>query len=365
MKIQRNEKNLKFKDGSWYFDFSFRGKRYIRLGGSTKQAAKDAMVRLRVDLLNKPESDGRYPIEAEDPIFPDFAEEFLELYAKAKKRSWQRDEYSIARLSAFFGRRHLSQISLLLIEKYKLERKANVSTATINRELACLKTILSVAIDWNKLVASFPLKKIELTKENNTRTRVLSPVEEMALMAETAPHLLPMITLALNTGMRHGEILKLRREHINFTTRMITIPAENSKSKKPRQVPMNEVSLDLIRKLAPATGFIFRNSSEAPYKNIGGGFTAACLRAKVIDCTFHDLRHTFGTRFIEAGGNVVLLSKILGHSTISLTYNRYCHPSNDAMLAAVENMCKKPAQGERQGERLPVYEVASNSKCDN
>lgn len=365
MKIRTNDKNLKFKDGKWFFDFSFRGKRYIRLGGGTKQAAKDAMVRLRVELLNKPESTSSYAIEAEDPVFPDFAKEFIELYAKAKKRSWQRDEYSISRLSAFFGRRHLSQISLLLIEKYKLKRKAKVSTATINRELACLKTILSVAIDWNKLVPSFPLKKIELTKENNTRTRVLSPNEETALMAEAAPHLRPMITLALNTGMRLGEIRKLRREHVNFTTRMITIPVENSKSKKARQVPMNEVVLDLIRKLAPADGFIFRHSRGEPYEDVSEGFKAACVRAKVNAFWFHDLRHTFGTRFIEAGGNVVLLSKIMGHSTISITYNRYCHPSNDAMLAAVENMVGKPAQHERQGERLPAYTSASSSKIDN
>jgi integrase len=362
---QKNDRNLKFKDGSWYFDFSKDGKRYIRLGGSTKQAAKDAMARLQVELLNNPDSTNSYAVEAEDPVFPDFAKEYIELYAKPKKRSWQRDEYSIARLSAFFGRRHLSQISLLLIEKYKLERKGAVSTATINRELACLKTILSVAVDWNKLVPGFPLKKIELAKENNTRTRVLSSNEETALMAEATPHLRPMVTLALNTGMRLGEILKLRREHVNFTTRMITIPAENSKSKKTRQVPMNEVVLDLIRKLAPADGFIFRKRCGEPYENVNTGLQAACIRAGVKAFRFHDLRHTFATRFIETGGNVVLLSKILGHSTISITYNRYCHPNDDAMLAAVEAMAEKPAQHERQGERLPTYVSASSSKVDS
>jgi len=359
-----DEKNLKRRDGSWYFDFSKDSKRYIRLGGSTKQAAKDAMARLRVELLNRPAADG-YAVEAEDPVFTDFAGDFIELYAKAKKRSWRRDEYSIARLSAFFGRRRLSQISLLLIEKYKLERKAAVSTATINRELACLKTILGVAVDWNKLVPGFPLKKIELAKENNTRTRVLSPVEETSLMAEATPHLRPMITLALNTGMRLGEILRLRREHVNLTTRMITVPAENSKSKKARQVPMNETALDLIRRIALAEGFIFCKKRGEFYKSVGTGFRTACVRAKIKALRFHDLRHTFATRFIEAGGNVVLLSKILGHSTISITYNRYCHPSNDAMLAAVENMTGKPAQHERQGERLPVYTSVSSSKVDS
>jgi len=360
---QKSERNLKFRDGSWYFDFSFRGKRYIRLGGSTKQSAKEAMVRLRVELLNKPESEG-FAIEAEDPYFADFAEEYIEMYAKPKKRSWRRDDFSIARLNAFFDRRRLSQISLLLIEKYKIERKAQVATATLNRELACLKTILRVAIDWNKL-ASFPLKKIELAKENNTRDRVLLPNEEAKLLEALAPHLRPMVTLALNTGLRRSEILKLGREHVNFQSRIITITAENSKSKKARQVPMNAVVLDLIRKLVPAAGLVFRKSSGAPYEDISAAFKRACRRTLVKDCRFHDLRHTFATRFIEAGGDVVLLSKILGHSTIALTYNRYCHPSNDAMLAAVENMVNKPAQHERLGERLPACHSVSYSKRNN
>jgi integrase len=362
---QKNERNLKFKGGSWYYDFSFRGKRYIRLGGSTKQSAKEAMVRLRVELLNKPESEG-FAIEAEDPYFADFAKEYVEMYAKgtAKKRSWRRDEFCLSRLKAFFGRRRLSQISLLLIEKYRLERNAQVAPSTVSLEVGCLKTLLRVALDWNKL-ASFPLKKIVLEKVNNTRNRVLDRDEEARLMEHAVGRLKPMMILALNTGMRRGEILQLRREHVNFQSRIITIPIENSKSKKARPVPMNEVTLDLIRKLAPAAGFIFHKRSGERYSDVSAAFKTACRRALVKNCRFHDLRHTFATRFIEAGGDVVLLSKILGHSTISLTYNRYCHPSNDAMLRAVENMAKKPAQHERTGERLPIYPPASYSKCDN
>ena len=362
----KKERNLKRIDGKWYFDFSFRGKRYIRLGGETKQSAKDAMVRLRVELLNKPESAGSYAIEAEDPSFPDFAREFIDLYSKPKKRSWQRDEYSIARLKEFFGRRRLSQISLLLVEKYKLKRKAQVSTATLNRELACLKTILRVAIDWNKL-ASFPLKKIEVNtrEENNTRTRVLDSHEKERLLEAAAPHLRPMIILALNTGMRSGEIKKLRREHISFGDRIITIPAENSKSKKARRVPMNATALELIRTLAPAAGFIFRKSSGEPYENITGGFKAACERAQVKNFRFHDLRHTFAVRYIEVGGNIAVLSKILGHSTISLTYNRYFHERDAIMLAEVGNMVEKPAQLERQDERSSAYPSATRSETNN
>jgi len=234
----------------------------------------------------------------------------------------------------------------------------------VNKELACLKTLRPVAVYWNKL-ASFPLKKIVLDKVNNTRTRVLDPDDEARLMEHAVGRLKPMIVLTLNTGMRRGEILQLRREHVNFQSRTITIPVENSKSKKTRPVPMNEVTLDLIRKLAPASGFIFRKRSGESYEGVSAAFKTACQRALVKNCRFHDLRHTFATRFIQAGGDVVLLSKILGHSTIALTYNRYCHPSADAMLRAVENMVNKPAQHERQGERLPAYPSVSYSKRNN
>ncbi len=323
------------------------------------------MARLQVELLDKPDSPDTYAVEAEDPTFPDFAAEYLELYAKRRKRSWQKDKYTIQKLNAFFGRRRLSQISLLLIEKYKLQRQAVVSIATVNRDMACLKKILGVAVDWNKLVPRFPLKKIEIAKENNMRTRVLSPVEETRLMEKAGPRLTPLIILAVNTGLRLGEIRKLRREHINFSTRFITVPAENSKSKKIRQVPMNAVVLDLLRGLAPAAGYVFRNRSGEHYKSIQAGWASALRKAGIKDLWFHDLRHTFATRFIERGGNVVVLSKILGHSTISLTYNRYCHPSNVSMLAAVENMAGKSDQSERKSESLPAPPPVTNSKLSN
>ena len=370
MKAKR-ERNLKQIGDRWFFDFSFDGKRYIRLGGRTKEGARDAMARLRVDLLEGPKGG---VADVEDPYFEDFAREYLETYAKPRKRSWKRDEISIGHLKEFIGRRRLSQISLLLIEKYRLARREAVSSTTVDLELACLKTLLRVAVDWEKL-ASFPLDKVCLAREKNTRERVLSMDEEARLLDAAAPHLRPLIVLALATGMRRGELLKLRREHINFTTRMITVPAENSKSKKERRVPMSSAVFDLLRPFASRSGFIFGNDSGEALKAIHGGFRGACARAKkdpqdekdagILGLRFHDLRHTFASRFIAAGGNVVILSKILGHSTIALTYNRYCHPSDGDMLRGVEMMAEKPAQHERSGERIVAVQPVTYSKRDN
>jgi len=370
MKAKR-ERNLKQVGDRWFFDFTLDGKRYIRLGGRTKEDARDAMARARVEILKGPEGG---VVDVEDPFFEDYTREYLEIYAKPKKRSWQRDELSIAHLKQFVGHRRLSQVSLLLIEKYRLARREAVSSTTVDLELACLKTMLRLAVDWGKLV-SFPLNKIVLAREKNTRERTLSVDEEARLLAAASPHLRPLIVLALATGMRRGELLKLRREHINFTTRMITVPAENSKSKKERRVPMSPAVFDILKPFASRSGFVFGNSNGEALKTIHEGFYGACARAKkdpkdkkdpgITGLHFHDLRHTFASRFIAAGGNVVILSKILGHSTIALTYNRYCHPTDGDMLRGVEMMAEKPAQHERSGERIAAAQPVTYSKRNN
>jgi len=367
-----HERNLKKVGDRWYFDFSRKGadglwKRYIRLGGNTKEEAILEMAKLRAKLA---EGLTAGAVDIEDPLFEDFAREYLETYAKPRKRSWQRDEFSIGHLKEFIGRRRLSQVSLLLIEKYKLARREVVSSGTVDREIACLKTMLQLAIDWEKL-ASFPLHKVVLAREENTRERVLTADEEDRLLAAAVPHLRPLIVLALDTGMRRGEILKLRREHVNFTTGMITIPAENSKSKKERRVPMSPAIFDMLRPFAFTAGFIFGNVHGESLKTVHEAFAGACARAKkdpedvkdpgIVDLIFHDLRHTFATRYIASGGNVVILSKILGHSSVNLTYARYCHPSDGDMLREVAMMAEKHERHERIDERMVATQPVSHS----
>ncbi len=360
MKAKR-ERNLKQIGDRWYFDFSLAGKRYIRLGGRTKEEARDAMARLRVELLEGPKGGAA---DVEDPLFKDFAKEYIELYAKPNKRSWERDERSIAHLEKSFGGRRLSQISLLQVERYRVARLDQVSLATVHRELACLKGILSKAIDWEKL-PTFPLRKIKIDlSQEQRRERILTLDEEGRLLSAAAPHLRPMIVLALHTGMRRGEVLKLRTESVDLRTRFITIPKENSKSKKPRKIPMDSVALELLERLFPSDpGFIFHKSDGRPYKNICEAFQSACRRARkdptdprdkgIQDLRFHDLRHTFETRGVERGMNLANMRDIMGHSSIDFSLSHYYHADAARLLDDVEKLATLPAEHERQHERLP------------
>ena len=359
MKAKR-ERNLKQVGDRWFFDFTLDGKRYLRLGGRTKEEARDAMARARVEILEGPKGG---TVDVEDPLFEDFAKEYIETHAKPNKRSWERDERSIKHLKKSFGGRRLSQISLLQVEKYRVERLAQVSLATVHRELACLKGILSKAVDWEKLL-SFPLRKIKIDlRQEQHRERVLAPEEECRLLTAAAPHLRPMIILALHTGMRRGEILKLRTEHADLKTRFITIPKENSKSKKLRRVPMDSVVVDLLERLIPKDpGFIFRKANGWPYEDVSEAFQSACRRAKrnpddqhdkgIEDLRFHDLRHTFETRYIERGGNLANIREIMGHSSIDFSLDHYYHADASRLLDDMEKMAVFPAQHERSHERL-------------
>ena len=344
MKSKR-DRNLKLVADRWFFDFTFDGKRYIRVGGRTKEEARDAMARLRVELLEGPAGG---PADVEDPLFKDFAKEYLELYAKPHKRSWERDERSIKHLNGTFGGRRLSQISLLGVEKYRVERLARVALATVHRELACLKGILSKAVDWEKL-ASFPLRKIKIDLHlEQRRERVLSADEERRLLEAAAPHLRPMIVLALHTGMRRGEVLKLRAEHVDLEARFITVPKENSKSKRQRRIPMDSVVVELLgRAVSKSADCVFRKASGEPYKDITAAFRSACARAKISDLRFHDLRHTFETRGVERGMNLANMRDIMGHSSIDFSLSHYYHADASRLLDDVEKLAEHESQHER------------------
>jgi len=335
---------LKKVGDRWYFDISIRQpdssvKRYIRLGGKTREEAREALKKFN-GLLAAPKVK---PAEVEDPLFKDFAKEYIDLYAKPRKRSWERDERSIKHLNRAFGELRLSQVSLFGVERYRVGRLAEVSLSTVHRELACFKGILSKAIDWEKL-PSFPLRKVRIDlKAEPRRERVLAREEEVRLLEAASPYLRQMIVLALNTGMRQGEILKLRSEHVNLETRAIVITAENSKSKRARRIPLNTAALELLRPLVARPGFVFHGSRGQGFGRIGCGFKAACVRAKIDDLRFHDLRHTFETRSLEAGANPAIIVKIMGHHSIPFSMEHYFHESAERMLGAVEKLGELPS----------------------
>ena len=109
MKTKKGERNIKFRDGKWYLDFTFEGKRYRQFGGYTKTQARSALAKRRIERLNCKLGFTK-SLKKPDVPFEKFADEFLELYSKQNKRSWRRDAASLKNLKPFFKGQLLEDI---------------------------------------------------------------------------------------------------------------------------------------------------------------------------------------------------------------------------------------------------------------
>ncbi len=327
----KKDRNLSFKDGKWYLDFTFRGKRIRQFAGFTKDQARNVLARLRIEKLDERLGFTR-PV-APDPIpFDKFAADFLELYAKQNKRSWRRDELSLRSLGAFFKGETLQSFGAEKVEAFKAKRRTEVSDATVNRELACLKTMMNKAVEWGKIEAN-PTARVKKFKESPGRERILTAAEAQRLIEASSPGLRPVLIVALNTGMRRNEILSLKWQSIDFARGFILI--ETSKSGKPRRVPMNAAVEEALRGLPRLAEFVFYNPETKSYiRDVKRAFAGACERAEIKGLRLHDLRHTAASKMIEAGVDLVTVSKILGHASIQMTM-RYSHPTPENMKLAV------------------------------
>ena len=329
----KKERNLKLIDGKWYIDFTFNKKRIRQFGGYTKEQARNTLAKMRIEKLD--ERLGFKKLRQPDVDFVEFAREFIEIYSKQNKKSWERDEFSLISLSPFFKGKTIQDIGPEFVERYKAKRKTEVSPATVNRDLAFLKTMFNKAVEWGRLESS-PVANVKKFKEPSYKERILNASEMVKLLDAANNHLKPIILLALNSGMRRGEILSLKWENVDLSKRYIHI--EDSKSGKSRDVPMNGLVVEALSAIPQNSGYVFPSPrTGGPIEDIKTAFKTACKKAEVKGLRFHDLRHTAATRMVETGTNLAAVSKILGHSSIQMTM-RYAHPTPENMRLAVEKL---------------------------
>jgi len=329
----------------WCIDYPCRGER-IREVVKDAQTRGEALTALQAKVAEF--FNGRFAPQrtAERSGFSDFADRFINEYAKSEKTSWKTDEYRLRRVKEFFGELKMSAITEAKVREFREARlRAGRSRLTANREIALLKKMFSWAISRG-LLATNPAKEVKMFSENDTaRDRVLRPDEEERLLAELPARTRPIVQTVLHTGLRYREALDLMWDNIDLARRRIKV--EKTKSKRARIIPINSALLDLLEKL--------RACSKGPRafssKSVRTGFESACNRAGLADFTFHDLRRTFGTRLLERGADIVTIQKLYGHSTVLVT-QRYLHPSDELSIEAVELLAGEAGLEHRNSARI-------------
>ena len=260
-------------------------------------------------------------------------------YAKGNKRSWLRDEPMLNSLAAFLGSdRQVREVSVPDIEGFKLHRRKEVSGATVNRELALLKRMFNLAIDWDLYLGSNPVRKVKFFQEINMGFRTLSGEEERKLLANATPYIQDIIAFDLNTGLRIGEILSLRWENVDMERNLLSIFA--LKTHKTRTVPINSDARRVLEVWAMGrkNEFVFYNHETGkPFVDLDAGLALACRKAGIEGVTWHKLRHTFASRLVNRGVDIVTVQQLLGHSTV-VTTMRYTHTNLDSKRNAVAKL---------------------------
>jgi len=159
-----------------------------------------------------------------------------------------------------------------------------------------------------------------------------------------ADHLMPLVLLAMNTGLRRGELFHLAWHSISFEHRLLTVRGEHAKSGQSRHVPLNEEALSVLQRWKhqqPDSHYVFPGQNGKPLTDIKKSWGSVLTRAKITNFRFHDLRHHFASQLVMAGVDLNTIRELLGHRDYSSTL-RYAHLAPRFLAEAVAKL--KPRQ---------------------
>ncbi|MFZ0663899.1 MAG: site-specific integrase [Acidobacteriaceae bacterium] len=350
----------------YWFKFNFKGKRYQRpTKVRNRREAEKIEAAFRTMLAN-----GEVGIAEQKPAptllefeqsFIDFIQarhankpETIKFYANRLKRLLEWDVLRETRLDL---------IDEALIERYVVMRRKKVEIVAVNRELATLRRILHIAVEW-KLIRRVP--KVRLLPGETSRDFVLSHKMERAYLEACPPLLRDAATILLDTGLRLGEALSLR---------WIDVHTEPAGSARYGWVQVREGKSANARRTVPLTARASRMLTAKqgqvssiwifPGDSLGRpmlGTSLAHIHAKVCrpgsgkkrvnvfpeEFVLHSLRHTCLTRLGEAGADAFTIMKLAGHSSVTVS-QRYVHPTGEQIQLVFDRLEKLNQLGATSG----------------
>jgi integrase len=320
---------------------------------------------------------GRHPMQGlsglEGLTLGQFIDESYEPWAKANRSRTATN--TLEKLNRLFGTwfsEPLTAITIERIESWKIRRvNAGCSGTTLLRDMFTLSSVLSRAVKLGKL-AENPIRKVEKPRiDRRPKIRYLDDAEESRLretlrvrdakmradresanvwrqernrellptLLHYGDHLTPAVVLSMNTGLRRGELLKLRWRSVDSARRLLTVEGPDAKNRQTRHVPLNDEAINFLKSWRE------QSSDGARVFEITTGFKTAwgkvLKRANIVGFRWHDLRHHFASRLVQRGVPLNTVRDLLGHSSIAMSL-RYAHLAPDQRREAVAMLNQKP-----------------------
>jgi integrase len=156
-----------------------------------------------------------------------------------------------------------------------------------------------------------------------------------------------MVLIAMNTGLRRGELFNLRWKDLDLQAKWLTVAGATAKSGQTRRVPLNEEAHEVLSGWHDQAdkvvndAFVFPGVEGKKLTDIHKAWGTIIEKAEIIDFRFHDLRHHFASRLVQSGVDLNTVRELLGHADIAMVL-RYAHLSPDSLVTAVEKVARQP-----------------------
>ncbi len=353
----------------WWMSFSYGGKQVRRSTEATDRKLAEKIYHKVMSQI----AEGKWfvPERGVDKTVKELLERYLRDHSAPNKApSSHRSDKSVSlHLNRALGDLTLKEVRPSLLAEYKAKRRVEGAAAkTINIELGILSHAFQLAVREWEWVAENPVLRVSKEKVRNQIERWLTVEEERQLLAASPVWLQEIITFAVNTGLRQGEILNLQWSKVDLFRRTITLLEQKNGAKD--TLPVNGKALEVLKARAKVrslkSDYVFYNGAcnRLDARDLLRVFYPVMRKAEVKNFRFHDLRHTFATRLVQAGVDIYTVQKLGRWKTISMVM-RYAHHHPESLRAGVEVLDRAPAgvstflaQSASHATAQPVSETA-------
>ncbi|MBF0186692.1 MAG: site-specific integrase [Magnetococcales bacterium] len=326
----------------WYASFTdATGRRVRRSTGTTDRKEAEAIeAKWKADAFRK-----RHWNEEPQRSF----DELLILYFTERApqlRSADTLRHYAKKLRAAFGGNMLESITPGAIRAYSAQRLDDgIKSSTINRELSLLSSAIEYARKEHEWDIANPVTGRKLP-EPESRIRWITHAEASKLVAVSPAHLADFIKLALNTGCRRNELLKMEWNRIDLEGSIMYLNAVHTKTGKRRSIPLNPEARKAVLNRAryraeqcPDSPWLFAHDDGKRLQSVKRSFKTACRKAGIEDFRVHDLRHTCASWLVMDGVPLTTIRDLLGHSSVRMT-EKYAHLNPEMVRDAVNALAQ-------------------------
>ena len=341
-----------WKRGKVYWSYFYiDGERHNRSTGATNRRLAE-----RIEQKFRDEALARFHGLIESDPDLTFTELIVRWLSKGYGTSYHHERLNY--LVPFFGGIPLVRITRGMVADYRRRRHSEkkLTEATVNRDVSVLRTLLYWAVDEG-LLKKNPLGRLRLKREPRIPRRMMSLVEEVHVLAQAPEHMQRIIIASLDTGMRRGETTSQLWEHIDLDQGLLHVSQSKTPGGTGREIPLTGRLAGLLAADPKDEGIVFTYEDRA-IKYVAKSWKASLRRAKLRHIRFHDLRHAFNTRLMEAGVVQAVRMALMGHSSGERVHSTYTHvelPAKRRAIARLEDWVarqnnQKPKEEESNGQ---------------